>query len=117
MRSRVAAVVFALASMGSVSAETYPQLISTRYSDRSKLPADFVTPPETYEFVDKAKLPQGAKVLSAAKSATGKVWIVTDKGTFTAKGDAYAPLEIGPRHPELGHPPVPANARIAAVAA
>jgi len=40
-----------------------------------------LTPP-TYDFVDKAALPQGAKILSAAKARNGVVWVVTDRGAF-----------------------------------
>jgi hypothetical protein len=98
-------------------AGTYPQLLSTQYTDRGKLPADFGAPKAGYDFVDAGKLPAGAKVLSAAKSSTGKVWVVTDKGTFTATADGYAPLKVTPRHPERGQQPAPADARIIAVAA
>jgi hypothetical protein len=98
-------------------AGTYPQLISTRYRDRNKLPADAVAPASAYDFVDKSKLPAGAKLLSAARSATGKVWVVTDKGAFSATADGYVPLDLVPRHPEPFQPPVPADLHVAAVAA
>jgi hypothetical protein len=96
----------------------YPQLISTQYPDRTKLPAGFAAPAPAYDFVDRAKLPAGAKLLSAARSATGKVWVVTDKGTFSRGADGtYAPLDLAPRHPEPGQPPTPPGARVVAVAA
>lgn len=91
----------------------YPQLISTRYADRSRLPADFARPVPKFDFVDKSKLPADAKVSSAAKGANGSVWVVTDKGAFRsnndAGGDKYVPLEIGPRRLEPGQPQVSAG--------
>lgn len=98
-------------------AGTYPQLISTQYPDRAKLPADYARPAAAYDFVDQSKLPAGAKVLSAARSVNGTVWLVTDKGAFSGGEKGYVPLVLTPRHPEPGQPPEPAGARIAAVAA
>jgi hypothetical protein len=98
-------------------ADTYPQLISTQYPDRNKLPADFAAPVSAFDFVDKSKLPASAKLLSAARSAGGKIWIVTDKGTFAGDAAGYAPLNLVPSRPEPLQPPVPANARVVAVAA
>jgi hypothetical protein len=110
-------LVVALRSSGPVRAEPYPQLIATCHPDRGKLPAGVAPPAVAYDFVEKAKLPAGAKVLSAARAANGQVWVMTDRGTLAARGGAYVPLEIGPRHPEPGQPPVPADLRVAAVAA
>src|SRR5262245_28759039 len=81
---------------GGAQPETYPQLISTSYPDRAKLPADVAAPPASHDFVEKAKLPAGAKVLSAAKLGNGKVWVVTDQGAFCSRGDAYVPLDLQP---------------------
>jgi hypothetical protein len=97
-------------------AGTYPQLIATCYPDRSGLPADFAEPAAAFDFVEKARLPAGAKVLSAARSTTGTVWVVTDQGAYCTGGGGYVPLEIGPRRPEPGQPPVPADTRVVAVA-
>lgn len=96
---------------------TFPQLIATRYPDRGKLPADFAVSAAAYDFVEKGKLPAGAKVLSAARSASGKVWVVTDRGTFAGRGGGFVPLEVGPRNPEPGSPPFRASPRVSAVAA
>jgi hypothetical protein len=97
------------------SAGTYPQLVSTRYADRTNLPRDYVRPLTAYEFVDKEKLPAGCAILSAARASSGKVWILTDKGLFSGDAAGYAPLKLVPRRPEEGLPPAAADARIAAV--
>src|SRR4051794_38046215 len=88
------------------AADTYPQLISTQYPNRAKLPADFAEPVSDYSFLDKAKLPAGAKLLSAANAGDGKIWVVTDKGAFRTGADGYVPLAVGPQHPEPGQPAV-----------
>ncbi|MCI0464594.1 MAG: hypothetical protein L0Z62_47295 [Gemmataceae bacterium] len=98
-------------------AGTYPQLIAMRFADRSKLPADFAQPVPAFDFVDQAKLPTGAKVLSAARAARGQVWVVTDRGAFCSRGNRYVPLDHGPRRLEPGQPPVRAGIRVVAVAA
>ena len=99
------------------SAGTYLQLISTRYEAAAGLPADFARPAARLDFVATEKLPAGAKVLSAARSAGGRVWVVTDRGAFRSSGETYEPLEVGPRQLEPGQPPVKAGARMVAVAA
>jgi hypothetical protein len=98
-------------------AGTYPQLISTQYPDRNKVPADGAAPAPGYDFVDKSKLPAGAKVLSAARSAAGTVWVVTDRGAFAGSAEGYAPLSLDVRHPEPGQPEVEDSTRVAAIAA
>ncbi len=98
-------------------ADTYPQLIATRYPDRRHLPAGCAAPAPAYDFVDRSKLPAGAKLLSAARSAAGRVWVVTDGGAFAGGPDGYAPLHLVPRHPEPGQAPAPAPGRVVAVAA
>lgn len=65
---------------------TYPQLLSTRYATGTPLPADFQRPAPTFDFVERAKLPAGAKVLSAARAKSGVVWAVTDRGVFRSQG-------------------------------
>jgi hypothetical protein len=118
MRLRLA-LVLAVTIFGPArfsSGGTYPQLISTRYPDRHKLPKDFAAPVPVYDFVDSSKLPGGAKVLSAARSTAGKIWVVTDKGAFSSSANGYVPLDLVPHHPEPFQPSVPANIRVVAVA-
>jgi ligand-binding sensor domain-containing protein len=98
------------------SAGTYPQLLSTRYEAGPGLPADFARPVARFDFVATDKLPAGAKVLSAARSGGGRVWVVTDRGAFRSDGDVYEPLEVGPGQLEPGQPPVKAS-QVVAVAA
>lgn len=124
MRVLVAALcVTCLTPLRAAAADTYPQLISTQYPNadranwRPKLPADFAAPTLDESFVQKSKLPPGAKVLSAAKSAGGQIWVVTDKGAYCSRGNAYVPLEVGSGQPEPEQPRVKAGLRIAAVAA
>jgi hypothetical protein len=93
------------------------QLTSVQYAQGAPLPADFQRPPDRYEFVSTEKLPTGAKVRSAAKSASGRVWVITDRGPFRSTIDGYEPLEVGPRQLEPGQPQVEASARVVAVAA
>src|SRR5580692_3268893 len=79
----VAGVIAILAIAGGVSANadpTYPQLIATKYS--GNLPAGVRQPAPDYSFVDRTKLPVGAAILSAAKSHSGAVWVITNKGQF-----------------------------------
>ena len=98
-------------------ASGYLQLVSTRYATNASLPADFVRPAVRPDFVATEKLPVGAKLLSAAKAASGRVWVVTTAGAFRSAGDHYEPLEVGPRNLEPGQPAVKASARVVAVAA
>jgi hypothetical protein len=100
-----------------VPGNSYPQLIAIHYPDRGKLPTGVVWPQPTYDFVDRAKLPAGVQVLSAARTPGGTVWVVTDRGAFCSRGDGYVPLEVGPRRPEPGQPPVRDGVRVVAVAA
>jgi hypothetical protein len=90
---------------------SFPQLISVRHTaDESTQLA------ETFGFVDRAKLPADSKILSAAKSAGGAIWVVTDKGAVRSDGDKFVPLDIAPRRLEPGQPPVPAGLKAVAVA-
>jgi hypothetical protein len=89
---------------------TYPQLIATRPADR-----EVVSPAVAFDFVDRAKLPAGAKIRSAAKAANGAIWVITDKGVFRSGSDKYVLLDVGPRRPEPGQPPVPAGLALNAV--
>jgi hypothetical protein len=98
------------------SGPTYPQLISTRYAEGEPLPADFSRPAPRYDFVDRAKLPDGAEIRSAARAANGAVWVLTSRGAFRAAGDQYVPLDVGPRRLEPGQLPVPASLGITALA-
>ena len=64
----------------------YPQLISTRYAIGAQLPEGVKPPTPAFDFIDKAKSPAGVNILSAAKSVTGKIWVVTDKGAYRSAG-------------------------------
>jgi hypothetical protein len=44
-------------------------------------------------------LPANSKVLSAARSASGKIWIVTGQGALQSTGAGYAPLVLPPPPP------------------
>lgn len=96
---------------------TYPQLISTRYASGAALPDGAQRPPALYRFVDTTKLPADAKLLSAAKSASGAIWVVTDKGAFRSEGDGYVPLVKPAKARELNEPPLPKDLAVVAVAA
>ena len=98
------------------AAGTYLQLMSTRYEAGASKLADFARPVARFDFVAAEKLPAGARVLSAARSAGGRVWVVTDRGAFRSSGEIYEPLEAGPKQLEPGQPPVKANVQVVAVA-
>lgn len=106
-----------LAQPAGKQTHTYPQLLSTRYAKGTNLPDGIQRPPALYRFVDMAKLPAGAKLLSAAKSAKGAVWVVTDKGAFRSEGDAYVPLAKPQKPRELNEPSIPKDLAVVAVAA
>ena len=92
------------------------QLISTRFPNGAKLPDD-ARPPvaPTFDFVDRGKLPSGAKISSAAKAKTGIVWILTDQGAFHAEGDKYAPFDL-PAAFKPFQPQINADTRLTQVA-
>lgn len=73
---------------------TFPQLIATRYPTGATLPAEGMPPAPTYDFVDRTKLPTGAKLLSAAQTKSGAIWVLTDHGTFRAEGGKYVPFDL-----------------------
>ena len=91
---------------------TYPQLISVRQTDRAS-----ARPAVKFDFIDATKLPPGAKALSAAKSANGTTWVVTDKGAFRSQGDRMVPLDTGPKQLEARQPRVSPGLKTVAVAA
>jgi hypothetical protein len=113
-RALTTALVLCL-QVAPASAGTYLQLMSTRYETAAGLPGDFARPVARFDFVATEKLPAGAKVLSAAQSASGRVWVVTDRGAFRSSGAIYEPLEVGPRQLEPGQPPVKADVHLVAV--
>ena len=93
----------------------YPQLVSTRYARGSKLPDGVKQPTPSFDFVNKAGLPVDAKVLSAAKSASGRIWVVTEKGAFRSEGNGFEPI-VKPQKPrELNEPPILPEVRVVAV--
>jgi hypothetical protein len=47
---------------------------------------------DRYGFVNRGRLPKGAKVLSAAQGPDRRVWVVTDQGVFRSEGDRYRPV-------------------------
>jgi hypothetical protein len=98
-------------------AVTYPQLVATKYEHGEALPEGVTRPEPTFDEVDRSKLPEGAKVLSAARSASGRLWVVTDVGSFRSTADGFEPLEIGPRHPEPGQPEIHWNTAVQTVTA
>ncbi len=90
-------------------ATKFPQLTAVK-SGWEKMKA----PKVEFGFVDKAKLPPGAVVLSAAKANSGVIWVVTDKGAFRSQGDTYIPLEE-PRHFLPHQPPIGVDTIVRAV--
>jgi hypothetical protein len=66
---------------------TYPQLVAD-YKTVSEPPR----PAPAFDFVNRALLPAGAAVHSAAKAFGGAVWVVTDKGSYRITGNKAAPL-------------------------
>ena len=95
----------------------YPQLLAIRYPKGAKLPDGIQPPTPAFDFVDKTRLPADAKVLSAAKSTTGQVWTITNKGAFRSAAAGYEPLAKPSKPHELNEPAVPAALRIVDVAA
>lgn len=97
-------------------AHTYPQLIATRYPTGTPLPAGVMRPSPNYDFVDYAKLPSGATILSAARGRNGIAWVITDRGGFRIEGGHYTPLEM-PRLYRAQQPPVNVDMKVTCVAA
>jgi hypothetical protein len=46
-----------------------------------------------HSFVDASKLPAGVRVLSAARTPDGRIWVVTDQGVFWMNGPKGPPLD------------------------
>jgi len=104
-------------SPAAARSETYPQLISTQYDRRAGLPAGATKPILALETVDRSKLPDGAIVSATAKSASGRIWLLTNHGPFRATADGYEPLVVGPRVLEPGQPELRGSARMTALVA
>jgi hypothetical protein len=100
------AIPLLLLSPESSPAESYLQLISTRYPQGAELPSNAARPAPSCDFVSPEKLPAGAKVLSAAKAGNGRAFVMTDRGAFTSTDGGYEPLQVGPERPEPGQPEV-----------
>ena len=107
----LAGIALALAPTAARSG-TYPQLIATQYARDAKLPDGVARPEPRFDEVDRSRLPEGLKVLAAARAANGRVWVLTDGGPFRSTADGYERLEVGPRHPEPGQREVHWNTRI-----
>ena len=96
---------------------TYLQLISKQYDKRAALPEEARRPAMVLDDVDKSKLPSGVRVTSTAKSASGRIWLLTDQGPFRSSATGFEPLVVGPRQLEPGQAPVVGNPRITALVA
>jgi len=92
--------------------DSFPQLISTQYPQGAPLPDGIVRSNPRFEEVDRSKLPAGASVRSAARSASGRFWVLTDRGLFRSTPEGYEPTNVGPTLPEPGQPEVTWNARV-----
>lgn len=97
---------------GVAPAATYPQLISTQYAKDAELPDGAAKPERSFDEVDRSKLPEGLKILAAAKAASGRVWVLTDDGPYKSTDNGYERLDVGPWHPEPGQGEVRWNAKI-----
>jgi hypothetical protein len=96
---------------------TSPQLIATRYPSGASLPGEGQPPaPLSFDFVETELLPLGARVLSAARTKRGIVWVLTDKGAFQSKDGRYIPLDL-PRLFRPSQPEVDSDTRVVQVAA
>ena len=93
---------------------SFSQLISTRYASTSNLPAEGKPPESRFNFVQMDRLPAGAVVLAAAKTAAGGVWVVTDQGSFRSQEGVanYVRLEVGSQELEPGQPKLDPTTRI-----
>lgn len=74
-------------------AESYLELTAVCYPQGIAAPEEARQLAPQYDFVDRARLPAGATILSAARAPGGVVWVVTDKGAYRAVGGHYEPLE------------------------
>jgi len=99
---------------GSRPAGTFPQLISVRQPESQFLPGR----QSRSISLTRPRWPAGAKVLSAAKSTEGTIWVVNRQGgSFVPRNDRLVPLEVGPKQPEPRQPRVAAGPwRLVAVA-
>src|SRR4051812_13505638 len=71
---------------------TYPQLVATPYPTGTPLPAGVKAPTADFRFIDRAGLPAGAVITSAARTRQGAAWVVTDQGAFLRADGKYQPL-------------------------
>jgi hypothetical protein len=71
----------------------YPQLEATTYPTGKPLPQGVKRPEAHFDFVERAGLPAGAVIASAARSVRGATWVVTDRGAFVYADGRYRPLE------------------------
>ncbi|WZO97874.1 hypothetical protein EP7_004926 [Isosphaeraceae bacterium EP7] len=116
IRIRLASVAATAALLAlcpaSARSGTYPQLVATQYDAGAKVPPPTVVLPD----LDASKLPPGAKVISSARAASGRVWVLTDQGPFrSTAGGGFEPLDIGPHVLEPGQPEVRWGAKISSL--
>ncbi len=85
----------------------YLQLLATR---TKTLPTGVRPPAPDLSFVDRSRLPAGARILSAARNAR-TTWVVTDRGTFRDEGGRFVPLDLPrvftPHQPQINADTVP----------
>lgn len=120
MTNRFHTALVVLAMLTPVCAQGSPmaflQLHSTRYAVASALPADVRRPNPAADIRGSEGLPAGCRALSAARSADGTQWVVTDAGAFVSHGGPFSLLQA-PAISAGNHLPIPADTRIAFVAA
>jgi ligand-binding sensor domain-containing protein len=96
---------------------TFPQLISTRYEAGRGVPAEARKPAPAVTDVGTNKLPEGERVISMAKSASGRVWLLTDRGLYRLAAGGFEQIPFGGRRREPGQPEVRGPAQVTALAA
>ena len=95
-----------------VGSTAYSQLIANTSPGPPAAP-----PGMDASFVDSAALPAGAHILSAARSAGGAIWVVTDSGAFRLPPGMRKYERLGsPRALQPLQPPVPVDTVVTCVA-
>ncbi len=88
------ALLTVLASSGvkPVLQMSFPQLIASKYGTSKTTPPEGHRPSVETVFVNRSLLPANATIQSAARSASGIVWVVTNSGAYQQKGSECTPL-------------------------